>query len=295
MITMKKLYLISALVVATASAGCTSLPFGSGSQTILGLTGPSSGAKLTSEVVATQPLEAEGIAVLAGRNLRTRFWAIEGPEGIVPIHGHTERPAVFTVASGEIFEYSSLEEEPILHKTGGLAIEEGELAHWWRNGGTETVHLIAFDVQPVAKDYAAVTVASIPSKASFDLPAAKNVDNDLLGIVDLGAHFKGAYGTGWALTTYRATIAPGGVLPDFTGPGEPLQAFVWKGEVQEHRSDKDAPVVLAERTGSSVANGATVYWENTGSSDAEVYFGVVEPLSEVEGITPVGILAHGEH
>ena len=288
---MKPLYLVTALAISTAVAGCAF----DRTTVMQGLSGPTKGAKLKSESVSTQPLEDEGIAVLAGRNLRTRFWAIGGSGGIVPIHGHADRPAVFTVASGDIFEYSSLEDEPIHHMTGGLAKEEGSLAHWWRNAGTETVHLIAFDVQPVAKDYAAVSVSPVPTAVKFDLPAAKAVQNDLLGVVDLGSHFNDAYGTGWALTTYRATIEPGGVLPDFTGPGEPLQTFLWKGELQEHRSDKDETVTLAERTGSNLGNGATAYWENTGDVAAELYFGVVEPLSEVEGVEAVGVLAHGEH
>ena len=287
---MKPIHLVSALLISVAVAGCASK-----NNTILGLTGPASGKKLSNVEVATQPLEAEGIAELAGRNLRTRFWTIGAPEGIVPIHGHEHRPAVFTVASGEIFEFSSLVEKPILHKTGGLAKESGKLAHWWRNAGTEIVHLIAFDVQPVAKDFAAIEVSAKPVQQDFDLPTTTSAQNDLLGVVDIGSHFEGVYGTGWGLTTYRATIEPGGVLADFTGPGEPLQAFVWEGEVQEHRSDSTDAVTLAVRTGSSLANGATGYWENTGDEPATVYFGVVEPLSEVEGIVPVGVLAHGEH
>lgn len=292
---MKLLYTIAALAIGTAT---TALAFDLSdvkTKTILGLTGPTKGAWLNSAVIATQSLEEEGIPELAGRNLRTRFWAIGGPDGIVPIHEHSGRPAMFTVASGEIYEYSSLEDEPIVHKTGGLAKESGELAHWWHNAGTETVHLIAFDVQPVAEDFAAVTVDYIPARPKFDLPAANGVQHDLLGVVDLGAHFEDAYGANWALTTYRTTIEPGGVFPDFTGPGEPLQAFVWSGAVEEHRSDTTDIVTLTERLGSNLGNGATAYWANTGNVPAEIYFGVIEPLSEVAGITPVGVLAHGEH
>jgi hypothetical protein len=292
---MKPLYMIAALAVGAASAAFAYDLSGVKTNVMLGLTGPTQGAKLTPVVIASQPLEAEGIAALAGRNLRTRFWAIGGPDGIVPIHGHTERPAVFTVASGEIYEYSSLEDDPILHQTGGLAKESGELAHWWHNAGSETVHLIAFDVQPVADDYAAVEVSAVPDRVAFDLPIAIGAQHDLLGVVDLGEHFGNEYGTGWGLTTYRTTIATGGLFPDFTGPGEPLQAFVWTGQVKEFRSDMNEPVTLLEREGSNLGTGATAYWENTGDVPAELYFGVVEPLSEVDGVTPVGILAHGEH
>ncbi len=262
---------------------------------ILDLTGPAQGAMISSKVTATQPLEKEGIAELAGRKLRTRFWAVKGPGGIVPIHEHSSRPAMFTVASGEILEHSSLEEEPIVHKRGGLAKESGELAHWWHNAGSETVHLIAFDVQPVAKDYAAVALSPKPVSPSFDMPATKDAQNDLLGVIDLGEHFNQEYGTGWVLSTYRATIEPGGILPDFTGPGEPLQAFVWTGDVQEYRSDNPTPVTLNAHSGSNLGDGTTAYWKNTGDIAAEVYFGVIEPTSEISGIKPVGILAHGAH
>ncbi len=292
---MRPLHLITALALSTAGAAYAYNLADVPTTEMLGLTGPTQGAKLSPEVIAAQPLAAEGIAELAGRSLRTRFWAIGGPSGVVPIHEHSHRPAVFTVASGEIFEYSSLANDPILHKTGGLALEFGELAHWWLNKGTETVHLIAFDVQPVASDFASVAVSAVPTAQDFDMPDASNAQLDLLGVVDLGEHFEGEYGTGWALTTYRATIEAGGILPDFTGAGEPLQAFVWTGEVQEHRSDADAAVTLSERSGSNVCDGATAYWENTGDVAAVVYFGVVEPMSEVEGVTRVGVLAHGEH
>ena len=287
--------MIAAIVVGTGSAAFAYDLSGVPTRDILGLTGPTKGAWLNSAVIATQPLEAEGISELAGRNLRTRFWTVGGPDGIVPIHGHTQRPAMFTIASGEIYEYSSLEDYPVLHRAGGLAKESGAIAHWWHNGGSEAVNLIAFDVQPVADDYAAVEVSAVPDRPVFDLPIAIGAQHDLLGVVDLGDHFGNEYGTGWGLTTYRTTIAPGGLFPDFTGPGEPLQAFVWTGKVQEFRSDMSEPVTLLEREGSNLGAGATAYWENTGDVPAELYFGVIEPLSEVDGITPVGILAHGEH
>lgn len=292
---MKLIYLLAAAVVFPATIATAFDLSKVETKEILGFVGPSKGAKIKPTVIAKQALEKEGIASLAGRNLRTRFWTIGGPGGIVPIHGHAERPAVFTIASGKIFEYSSLFKEPVLHETGGLAIEEGKLAHWWENAEAETVHLIAFDLPPVAKDFSAVKVSPVPSTAAFDLPAAKGAQHDLLGAIDLGKHFAGAYGTGWGLTTYRTTIAPGGVFPDFTKAGEPAQTFVWQGTLSEHRSDSAEPVILTERTGSSIANGATAYWKNTGDTDAVMYFGVIEPLSEIAGVKRVGVLAHGSH
>ena len=292
---MKSVILLTSLLLASTSAGYAFELSDVKTKDILGLTGPTKGEKLKPEVIASAKLEFEGIPELAGRSLRTRFWAIGGPSGVVPIHEHSHRPAVFTVASGEIYEYSTLAKEPILHKTGGLAMEFGELVHWWLNKGTEVVHLIAFDVQPVAKEPSEVEVSEVPAQANFKLPESKDVQHDLLGFVDLGEHFEGKYGTGWALSTYRTTIAPGGVFADFTAAGEPLQAFVWTGKVQEYRSDQSWPLPLKTRTGSGFAGGVTGYWKNTSDTPAEVYFGVVEPLTELEGLTPVGVLAHGEH
>ena len=59
---MKQLEMVSALVVATASASCSVLPTGNSTETLLGLTGPADGAKLKFEVVATQPLEEGELA-----------------------------------------------------------------------------------------------------------------------------------------------------------------------------------------------------------------------------------------
>ncbi len=263
-------------------------------RTILGLRGPSGAKDISNTVTATTPLAEEGIASLAGRSLRTRFWTINGNGGIVPIHNHANRPAVFTILTGEIYEYVNTANERILHKAGGLALEEGEISHWWLNEGDETVHLIAFDVFQ-SEDPATAETADRPAMQDFDLPDAMNVQHDLLGVVDIGAHFDGAFGDGMTLTTYRTTLAPGGVFPSFTAAGEPAQIFVWQGTVTEHRSDNDSPTVLAAETGSSLSGGAQAFWENTGDEPAILYFGVVEPASETDGIPRVGPLAHGSH
>ena len=99
---MKPLYMITALALFAAHPAFAYDLSKVDTKVMLGLTGPTKGAKLKPEVIATQPLADEGIAVLAGRNLRTRFWAIGGPDGIVPIHGHENPPAVLTVASGAV-------------------------------------------------------------------------------------------------------------------------------------------------------------------------------------------------
>lgn len=85
-------------------------------------------------------------AKIAGRELRFRKLTIE-PGGIVPWHSHEDRPALIFVAEGEIYEYASNCEVPILHKTGEVARETSKVAHWWQNKGTRTVILYVGDVR----------------------------------------------------------------------------------------------------------------------------------------------------
>ena len=281
------------LGLAVAALGTTAFAFDLGglkTKVLYGLEGPSQARDISNKVLGDTALADEGIAELAGRNLRTRFWTIND-KGIVPIHDHANRPAVFTVLSGQIYEYTSTAEERVLHDTGGLALEEGELAHWWLNESEETVHLIAFDVY--APNNASTDVATPPAGIDVKSPDNQGVEHALLGAVNIGNHFGDGTGEGWVLSTYRTTIEPGGNFASFTAPGEPIQSFVWEGEVTEY-SVLD-PKVLATRSGSTVAGGAQAWWENTGDVPAVIYFGVVEPASEVEGVERVGPLAHGSH
>lgn len=85
-------------------------------------------------------------AKIAGRELRFRKLTIE-PGGIVPWHSHEDRPALIFVAEGEIYEYASNCEVPILHKAGEVARETSKVAHWWQNKGTKTVILYVGDVR----------------------------------------------------------------------------------------------------------------------------------------------------
>ncbi|WP_299655409.1 cupin domain-containing protein [uncultured Tateyamaria sp.] len=281
------------LGLAIAALGTTAFAFDLGglkTRVLYGLEGPSQARDISNKVLGNTVLGAEGIESLAGRNLRTRFWTIND-QGIVPIHDHANRPAVFTVLSGEIFEYTSTAEERVLHEAGGLALEEGELAHWWLNEGDETVHLIAFDV--FAPNNADTAVASVPAGTDFELRGNQGVSDELLGVVNLSNHFSDGTGDGWVLSTYRATIAPGGTFASFVEAGEPLQSFVWEGEVIEHGVDNRT--TLATHEGSTVAGGAKVWWENTGDVPAVMYFGVVEPEAEVAGVPRTAPLAHGSH
>ena len=67
-------------------------------------------------------------AHIEGRELRFRKLTIE-PGGIVPWHSHDDRPALIFVQQGEIVEYASNCEEPILHKAGEIRPEVFGTSH----------------------------------------------------------------------------------------------------------------------------------------------------------------------
>lgn len=282
----------AALGLAIAALGTSSFAFDLSTvktREMNGLVGPSGANNISNVPIANAPLADEGLGQIVGYNLRTRSWTISGDSGIVPIHSHADRPAIVYTLTGDIYEYRSDAEGRIKHSAGGLSLEEGNVTHWWLNEGPEDVRLIAFDV---VKARGTPEVADTPAQQGFDLPEQKDAKLELLGLVDIEQHYGGEKGNGLALSTYRAVIEPGGVLPSFVAAGEPLQVWVWQGAVTEHRSDAEAPVVLAAEEGAHLGGGAQAYWKNTGDVAAELFFGVVEPLSETDGVVQVGIQAH---
>jgi quercetin dioxygenase-like cupin family protein len=84
---------------------------------------------------------------IAGRTMRLRKLVVQ-PGGIVPNHSHAERPANIYVVDGQITEYRSTCSVPIEHKTGDVAVEAGNLSHWWRNNSNKPVTLISADIVP---------------------------------------------------------------------------------------------------------------------------------------------------
>ena len=284
---------IAILGLAVAALGTPGFAFDLGdvkTRVLNGLEGPAGARNISNTPIANAPLADEGLSQIAGYNLRTRSWAISGDDGVVPIHSHADRPAIVFTLSGEIYEYRSDVADRLLHSAGGLSLEEGDVTHWWLNEGPDEVRLIAFDVFNAGSD--AMEMADRPTQQDFDLPETSGAVLELLGVVDIEAHYNGAQGEGLALSAYRAVIEPGGVLPSFVAAGEPLQVWVWQGTVTEHRSDTDAPAILAAEEGAHLGAGAQAYWENTGDEAATVFFGVVEPLSETDGVPQVGVQAH---
>ncbi|WP_299043286.1 cupin domain-containing protein [uncultured Tateyamaria sp.] len=281
------------LGLAIAALGTSAFAFDLDSvktRVLNGLEGPSGANNISNVAIANAPLADEGLDQIAGYNLRTRSWTISADTGIVPIHSHVDRPAIVYTLTGEIYEYRSDASDRIRHSAGGLSLEEGDVTHWWLNEGPEDVRLIAFDVFNAGGD--TTVMSDVPTQQAFDLPAQSGAVLELLGLVDIEAHYDGAQGDGLALSTYRAVIEPGGVLPSFVAAGEPLQVWVWQGAVTEHRSDAAAPVTLVAEEGAHLGGGAQAYWENTGDVPAELFFGVVEPITETEGVPQVGVQAH---
>jgi quercetin dioxygenase-like cupin family protein len=96
--------------------------------------------------LATQP--AVGVA---DRQFRMRRLAIK-PGGVVPWHGHDDRPALIYVAVGEVTEYASNCAAPIVHNPGEVGVEVKGTSHWWRNTGSTTAVLISADLVRQADD-----------------------------------------------------------------------------------------------------------------------------------------------
>ena len=84
---------------------------------------------------------------IAGKTMRLRKLVLQ-PGGVVPNHSHAERPANIYVVDGAVTEYRSTCTVPIEHKAGDVAVESGNLSHWWRNNTKKPVTLISADIVP---------------------------------------------------------------------------------------------------------------------------------------------------
>lgn len=73
-----------------------------------------------------------GKTPLLDKNLQLNKVEVE-PGGTVAFHSHLERPAIMYIAEGEIIEYNSTHEKPIIHKVGSVSIEYNDVSHWWKN------------------------------------------------------------------------------------------------------------------------------------------------------------------
>lgn len=113
------------------------------------LNGPTTPSKVTDAVIGSIDLGSQYKA--PGRAFRMRRLEIK-PGGVVPEHSHAERPAHIYVVRGRITEHRSTCAVPIVHRAGDVAVEGGELTHWWENDSGGTVVLISADILPPAGD-----------------------------------------------------------------------------------------------------------------------------------------------
>ncbi|MCW5635617.1 MAG: cupin [Rubrivivax sp.] len=99
---------------------------------------------VTDKVITHIDVAKEPVSI-QGRLLRARRLDIM-PGGVVPWHSHADRPALLLIAQGEITEYASTCAVPIVHKAGDITPERSPTSHWWKNTGTQTVVIYAFDL-----------------------------------------------------------------------------------------------------------------------------------------------------
>jgi quercetin dioxygenase-like cupin family protein len=135
---------IVALAASPAFAG--ECPAGK-TQAPVALNGPTMPSKVTDTVIGSIDLGPQ--YKIPGRLFRMRRLDVM-PGGIVPEHSHAERPAHIFVVQGTIVEHRSTCAVPITHKAGDVAVEAGDLTHWWKNESKQKVVLISADILPPA-------------------------------------------------------------------------------------------------------------------------------------------------
>ena len=104
---------------------------------------PTSPKDVTDTVIGAIDLSKE--INVDGRQLRTRRLVVQ-PGGVVPIHGHADRPALIVTVSGSITEHRSDCAEPIEHRAGDISREADGISHYWINHGNEPAVLLSSDV-----------------------------------------------------------------------------------------------------------------------------------------------------
>lgn len=108
------------------------------------LTGaPTAPKAVTDDVLGAIDLGPE--IQVADRQLRLRKLVVQ-PGGIVPLHSHSDRPALILTVSGTIKEYRSTCAQPIVHNAGDLTREAEGISHYWVNDGKVPAVLYSADV-----------------------------------------------------------------------------------------------------------------------------------------------------
>ena len=104
---------------------------------------PTSPKDVTDTVIGAIDLGSE--INVDGRQLRTRRLVVQ-PGGVVPVHSHTDRPALIVVVSGSITEHRSDRAAAVEHRAGDISREADGISHYWINHGSEPAVLLSSDV-----------------------------------------------------------------------------------------------------------------------------------------------------
>ena len=92
-------------------------------------TGPSTPVGVTDVVLAAIDLAKEKVAI-PDHMLRARRLEVK-PGGIVPWHSHADRPAMIYMIEGEMTEYTSTCNVPVVLRAGEVVAETHIVSHWW--------------------------------------------------------------------------------------------------------------------------------------------------------------------
>jgi quercetin dioxygenase-like cupin family protein len=132
---------LAAALSGSASAGeCPSDKVKAGART----EGETQPKGVTDTVLASIDLSREKVN-LQDRQMRIRKLVVQ-PGGVVPWHGHEDRPALIYIVSGTIEEYASNCSVPIVHKAGEVSVEKLGVQHWWKNTGKAPAVLLSSEV-----------------------------------------------------------------------------------------------------------------------------------------------------
>lgn len=96
--------------------------------------GPAMPEGVTDTVLASTDL-AGWIEAIGNRKLHVRAPIIQ-PGGIVPWHGHRDRPALTQAVRGAILEHRSTCAVPVLHKAGEVSVETKHVMRWGETTGS---------------------------------------------------------------------------------------------------------------------------------------------------------------
>ena len=134
---------VAAGIIAIAAIGGATPALADNHQVNALANAPTSPKDVTDTVIGAVDLGKE-IGV-DGRQLRTRRLVVQ-PGGIVPVHSHTDRPALIVVVSGSITEHRSDSATPVEHHAGDISREADGISHYWVNQGAEPAVLLSSDV-----------------------------------------------------------------------------------------------------------------------------------------------------